>query len=454
MNSKKILLLTTLIASLVLIAFVAFFSRFILNIDFGSAVGQTNASVTEEEEKQEEANEQQPEEETSGEQTSKEESDNKEEKEDEDKKEEDKDEKDKEEAFETSSTIKTASITVEAKENSGELTVDDAEKLTELLKEINALKLMSVAQSVGMQDASWNASLNLSMADGTAISCNLYESTLSGSKTTLSTGSKTYESTESVSNIKKLLESWMEEEQKANGLNLAADQFEQATRVLTANPFTLEVQDIASSKSALQQAMSKLKVTETYTDNVHPGVEYSGTNLLNLADDTNTLFTFEFYETGILAYRSENSKEFYACEEQSLKTFYQTVEQICSQYAATPAHLAMMDYGALSGMQASSTTGTSRKEVGLIREHAQNLFYFLQQVHVSKGSMKEESAMFNRPEYHVDIEFDNGTVYGVDINKGSLLVQVGDGSIYHYTLVGDNNLELLRAELERVTTDD
>ena len=66
MNSKKILLLTTLIASLVLIAFVAFFSRFILNIDFGSAVGQTNASVTEEE-KQEEANEQQPEEETSGE---------------------------------------------------------------------------------------------------------------------------------------------------------------------------------------------------------------------------------------------------------------------------------------------------------------------------------------------------------------------------------------------------
>lgn len=85
----------------------------------------------------------------------------------------------------------------------------------------------------------------------------------------------------------------------------------------------------------------------------------------------------------------------------------------------------MMDYGALSGMQASSTTGTSRKEDGLIREHAQNLFYFLQQVHVSKGSMKEESAMFSRPEYHVDIEFNNGTVYGVDINKGSLLVQVG-----------------------------
>lgn len=314
---------------------------------------------------------------------------------------------------------------------------------------------MSVAQSVGMQDASWNASLNLSMADGTAISCNLYESTLSGSKTTLSTGSKTYESTESVSNIKKLLESWMEEEQKANGLNLAADQFEQATRVLTANPFTLEVQDIASSKSALQQAMSKLKVTETYTDNVHPGVEYSGTNLLNLADDTNTLFTFEFYETGILAYRSENSKEFYACEEQSLKTFYQTVEQICSQYAATPAHLAMMDYGALSGMQASKHNWNIPQGSWTYPRTCNRIcFYFLQQVHVSKGSMKEESAMFSRPEYHVDIEFNNGTVYGVDINKGSLLVQVGDGSIYHYTLVGDNNLELLRAELERVTTDD
>ena len=52
-----------------------------------------------------------------------------------------------------------------------------------------------------------------------------------------------------------------------------------------------------------------------------------------------------------------------------------------------------MDYGALNSMTISSTTGTSRKEVGLIRDHAQTLFSFLQQLHVSKGSVREESVM-------------------------------------------------------------
>ena len=141
------------------------------------------------------------------------------------------------------------------------------------------------------------------------------------------------------------------------------------------------------------------------------------------------LFTFEFYETGILAYRSENNQEFYVCEPASLASFYQTVEQICSQYSSTPASLALMDYGALNSMTISSTTGTSRKEVGLIRDHAQTLFSFLQQLHVSKGSVREESVMFSRPEYHADIEFASGMVIRLDINSGSLLIDGGDGEL-------------------------
>lgn len=43
-------------------------------------------------------------------------------------------------------------------------------------------------------------------------------------------------------------------------------------------------------------------------------------------------------------------------------------------------------------------------------------------------------------------------VMQVDLSKGSLLVDGGDGVILHYTLIGDRNLELVRAELERLTT--
>ena len=53
----------------------------------------------------------------------------------------------------------------------------------------------------------------------------------------------------------------------------------------------------------------------------------------------------------------------------------------------------------------------------------------------------------------MDIEFSGGMVMQVDLSKGSLLVDGGDGVILHYTLIGDRNLELVRAELERLTTD-
>ena len=95
-----------------------------------------------------------------------------------------------------------------------------------------------------------------------------------------------------------------------------------------------------------------------------------------------------------------------------------------------------MDYGALNSMTISSTTGTSRKEVGLIRDHAQTLFSFLQQLHVSKGSVRrEESVMFKPPGYHADIEFASGMVIRLDINSGSLLIDGGDGVILHYTMI-------------------
>ena len=205
--------------------------------------------------------------------------------------------------------------------------------------------------------------------------------------------------------------------------------------------------------AALQEALGALKVTDTLTGSINPGVENTDLTMINLADDEHTLFTFEFYETGILAYRSENNQEFYVCEPASLASFYQTVEQICSQYSSTPASLALMDYGALNSMTISSTTGTSRKDVGLIRDHAQTLFSFLQQLHVSKGSVREESVMFSRPEYHADIEFASGMVIRLDINSGSLLIDGGDGVILHYTMIGDSNMDRVRAEFERLIND-
>lgn len=453
MNSKKIALITMLVVFLVLILFTAFFARFVLEIDFGKdnespPVSQQQESDEEEPQTDEPENEEQ---ENPNKEENKEDGNSEDKKSDEQDK--DKEQEEKEELFVPASAIKSAEITLQ-EESSYQMKTEDSEKLSALLKELEALKLTAVQQSVGVQDASWQASLNLSMADGTAVSCRLYESALSGSKTTLSDGSKTYESTASTEKIKALLKSWEEEDQKAKAPKIAQEEFAQASRVLAANPFTMEVQNIAQSSSSLQAALGNLKVVETYSGNVNPGVEYNGTNIINLTDDTSTLFTLEFYENGILAYRSEKNKEFYVCEANSLNTFYQTVEQICSQYSAQPAQLSMMDFGALSGMEVYSTTGSSKTKAGLIRDHAQTLFGFLQQLHVKKGSMREEGAMFKRPEYHAEIAFENGTGISVDINKGSLLIQGNDGVIRHYTLIGDDNLELVRAEFERVTQDD
>ena len=110
-------------------------------------------------------------------------------------------------------------------------------------------------------------------------------------------------------------------------MNIAADEFEQASRVLALDLGSMEVQDIAASKAALQEALGVLKVTDTLTGSINPGVENTDLTMINLADDEHTLFTFEFYETGILAYRSENNQEFYVCEPASLASFYQTVSR-------------------------------------------------------------------------------------------------------------------------------
>ena len=50
MNGKKIVLLTTLIVFVVLIGLLAIFTRFVLNIDFGGEIQQSNSSAQVEEE--------------------------------------------------------------------------------------------------------------------------------------------------------------------------------------------------------------------------------------------------------------------------------------------------------------------------------------------------------------------------------------------------------------------
>ena len=214
-------------------------------------------------------------------------------------------------------------------------------------------------------------------------------------------------------------------ETEQNQLEIGAEQFEAASRVLALDMGSMEVQDIAGAKQQFQQALGKLQVTETMTGSINPGNPTDGVSMVNLSDEEDTLFTMEFYQTGILAYRSPDHQTFYVCDPQSLNSFYQTVEQLCTQVSSTPASLAWMDYGALDSMVVTSNAGKSKKEVGLIRDH----------------------------EYHMDIEFSGGMVMQVDLSKGSLLVDGGDGVILHYTLIGDRNLELVRAELERLTTD-
>ena len=449
MNGKKILLITTLVATLVLISLVALFAKFILDIDFGELGSSEQSDPQQIEQQEEEPQQNKPDDKQEPQQKPLDQTEDgkQEQKEEEDeKKEEDEEEK----YFESTASLKSASVTVKAEQDI-QLKVEEEQQLAQLWQEVGKLKLKEIHQSVGVQSANWEAILALQLDDGSAAQLHLYESTLSGSKATLSVGETTYESTESIAALRTLLEGWVEQEQ--NQLEIGAEQFEAASRVLALDMGSMEVQDIAGAKQQFQQALGKLQVTETMTGSINPGNPTDGVSMVNLSDEEDTLFTMEFYQTGILAYRSPDHQTFYVCDPQSLNSFYQTVEQLCTQVSSTPASLAWMDYGALDSMVVTSNAGKSKKEVGLIRDHAQTLFGFLQQLHVSKDSVREEKKMFNKPEYHMDIEFSGGMVMQVDLSKGSLLVDGGDGVILHYTLISDRNLELVRAELERLTTD-
>ena len=449
MNGKKILLITTLVATLILISLVALFAKFILDIDFGELGSSEQSDPQQIEQQEEEPQQNQPDDKQEPQQKplNQTEDGKQEQKEEEDDK---KEENEEEKYFETTASLKSASVTVKAEQDI-QLKVEEEQQLAQLWQEVGKLKLKEIHQSVGVQSANWEATLALQLDDGSAAQLHLYESNLTGSKATLSVGETTYESTESIAALRTLLEGWVEEEQ--NQLEIGAEQFEAASRVLALDMGSMEVQDIAGAKQQFQQALGKLKVTETMTGSINPGNPTDGISMVNLSDEEDTLFTMEFYQTGILAYRSPSSQTFYVCDPQSLNSFYQTVEQLCTQVSATPASLAWMDYGALDSMVVTSNAVKPKKEVGLIRDHAQTLFGFLQQLHVSKGSVREEKKMFNKPEYHMDIEFSSGMVMQVDLSKGSLLVDGGDGVILHYTLIGDRNLELVRAELERLTAD-
>lgn len=449
MNGKKILLITTLVATLILISLVALFAKFILDIDFGELGSSEQSDPQQIEQQEEEPQQNKPDDKQEPQQKPLDQTEDgkQEQKEEEDeKKEEDEEEK----YFESTASLKSASVTVKAEQDI-QLKVEEEPQLVQLWQEVGKLKLKEIHQSVGVQSANWEATLALQLDDGSAAQLHLYESTLSGSKATLSVGETTYESTESIAALRTLLEGWVEQEQ--NQLEIGAEQFEAASRVLALDMGSMEVQDIAGAKQQFQQALGKLQVTETMTGSINPGNPTDGVSMVNLSDEEDTLFTMEFYQTGILAYRSPDNQTFYVCDPQSLNSFYQTVEQLCTQVSSTPASLAWMDYGALDSMVVTSNAGKSKKEVGLIRDHAQTLFGFLQQLHVSKNNVREEKKMFNTPEYHMDIEFSGGMVMQVDLSKGSLLVDGGDGVILHYTLIGDRNLELVRAELERLTTD-
>ena len=202
MNGKKIILITTLVASIILISLTMLFARFVLQIDFtGNDTQQTlentsgeTSSQPQEEDQQTEPSVDEPQSSQSEEENTQTEDENKDEEQNTDQ-EENPDEE--QTAFAPKSTITTAQITITQDDGTEQLTIGQAEeeadqqaeqaKLDQLLQEIQKLQLVSVGQSVALQDANWEASLNLSMEDGTALSCRLYDSTLSGSKTTLST---------------------------------------------------------------------------------------------------------------------------------------------------------------------------------------------------------------------------------------------------------------------------
>lgn len=451
MSERKIALLTMLIVFIILIVFTAIFARFALDIDFSKSDKEDSEQTEDLEEEDVLPDEIEPSE------TENENSDNKEEdkdKTDKDKEEQDEKDKEKEEdkLFQTESIIKSAKINVKGKINT-EFAVEEEEKCKLLLEKINALKLTEIHQSVALQNTNWEAQIKLTMADGKSYQLNLNDSTISGSKTTLLDTDKTYESTASLKEMQELITSWQKDAKVKNDAKIGEQYFAQASRVILVDPSKLESYDVAASKSTLQTALSELNILETHTGRVNPGTEKQGINFISLADKRSSIFTLEFYETGILAYRDFNNQTFYVCEAESLNHFYNTVAQMSASYAVVPAHLALMDYSALSGMEVKDTTRKPVKNVGLIRDHAEQLFSMLQKLQVSANNVRNESQMLSNPEYHILIEFGNDMSYEIDIKKGTLLLKDVDGNIYHYVLVGDDNLANIRSEIARLTAE-
>ena len=184
MNGKKIILITTLVASIILISLTMLFARFVLQIDFtGNDTQQTLENTSGETSSQPQGKDQQTEPSVDQPQSSQSEEENTQ-TEDENKDEQDADQQEntdeEQTAFASKSTITTAQITITQDDGTEQLTIGQAEeeadqqaeqaKLDQLLQEIQKLQLVSVGQSVALQDANWEASLNLSMEDGTALS--------------------------------------------------------------------------------------------------------------------------------------------------------------------------------------------------------------------------------------------------------------------------------------------
>ena len=217
MNGKKILLITTLVATLVLISLVALFAKFILDIDFGELGSSEQYDPQQIEQQEEEPQQNKPDDKQEPQQKPLDQT--------EDGKQEDEEEK----YFESTASLKSASVTVKAEQDI-QLKVEEEQQLAQLWQEVGKLKLKEIHQSVGVQSANWEAILALQLDDGSAAQLHLYESTLSGSKATLSVGETTYESTESIAALRTLLEGWVEQEQ--NQLEIGAEQFEAASRVL------------------------------------------------------------------------------------------------------------------------------------------------------------------------------------------------------------------------------
>ena len=453
MNGGKIALLTMLIVFLILIVFAAVFARYALDIEFADLENNDSNSVENVLEEESETQEPSAPENTSAEEQSqktddKENEDNKESTDDKggDKEEDKKEEKDL--SFKTESVIKTASVELKG-DKPAVLKIEKEEQLQQLLNKINALQFKKIGQSVAMQKANWEAVLNLTMEDGASYKINLYDSIVEGSKSTLNDGKDTFESEASLEDLKGFLQE-IQDSEVSKVLEDTKEYFDRASRVLLIDIDKVESSDTAASKATVMEALGKLKITETHEGRINPGKPASGINLINLGDKDDNLISIEFYETGVMVYHTEAYQVFYVCEANSLSSFYSTMNQLAGSYSAVPAHLALMNRTSMYSMEVVSNAGKSRHEAGLIRDWCQNLFDMLRNLRVTKNNLRTETQMYKKPDYSILIEFDNNTSYEVNILKGAFLLKDTTGTIYHYTLVGDDNLQNLKDEIERL----